>query len=383
MRIVWCTLQFLDYRIPVFEELNKIEGVELYLLFNGDLNAKRIIEKSRKVLGDNSIPLYGEFNIGNANTESFANSGFRLPYQKGLIKKIKDLKPDVMVGDGFFQWSYATLFLSASKNIPHVMCYERTMHTERNAQLIRTKYRKLALRWIDVICCSGSWCEKYIRYLGFKGSITKGFMVADTQTFLKNTETTKKQSKIKDNSIIEYVFVGRLIGLKGIEQLLEAWSIFSKTYSDVILTIIGKGVLEDYIKSKIEEEEIEGINFIGEVDYDSIQQRYLNADIFVLPTLEDNWSLVVPEAMASGLPIITSIYNGCYPELVTSKNGWVMDPLNTNNFVNTLKESYNKRSHFIEMGQKSIEIVKKHNPQNAAKSVYDACRLAINKNHEK
>ena len=75
------------------------------------------------------------------------------------------------------------------------------------------------------------------------------------------------------------------------------------------------------------------VYFIGKVDYDNLPNYYQSADVFVIPTLEDNWSLVVPEAMASGLPILSSVYNGCYPEYVTEDNGWVFDPLDSSDFV--------------------------------------------------
>ena len=56
-----------------------------------------------------------------------------------------------------------------------------------------------------------------------------------------------------------------------------------------------------------------------------------------MPTIEDNWSLVVPEAMACGLPVATSIYNGCYPELVNKNlNGMVFDTFNMHTIIDTL-----------------------------------------------
>lgn len=58
------------------------------------------------------------------------------------------------------------------------------------------------------------------------------------------------------------------------------------------------------------------VHFLGKIPYQEVYKYYGIADVFVLPTLEDNWSLVVPEAMSCGLPVATSIYNGCHPELV-------------------------------------------------------------------
>jgi len=70
------------------------------------------------------------------------------------------------------------------------------------------------------------------------------------------------------------------------------------------------------------------VRFAGRVHYGDMPAYYAACDALVMPTLEDNWSLVVPEAMAAGKPVLCSVHNGCWPELVhDGENGWVFDPL--------------------------------------------------------
>ena len=100
-----------------------------------------------------------------------------------------------------------------------------------------------------------------------------------------------------------------------------------------------------------------------------------------MPTLEDNWSLVVPEAMACGLPILCSCYNGCYPELIEpGGNGWIFDPLDETDTYNALHRCVVNRSRLAKMGARSQEIVAKYTPENAAKAILEACRLAFENN---
>jgi len=103
---------------------------------------------------------------------------------------------------------------------------------------------------------------------------------------------------------------------------------------------------------------------------------YRSASVFVIPTLEDNWSLVVPEAMASGLPVLSSVYNGCYPEYVTEDNGWVFDPLNSMDFEEKLIKSYHN-SKLKQMGAKSREIISNYKPMDAADSIIKAIKSII------
>lgn len=69
-----------------------------------------------------------------------------------------------------------------------------------------------------------------------------------------------------------------------------------------------------------------------------------------MPTIEDNWSLVIPEAMACGLPVATSIYNGCYPELVKKDiNGYVFDTYKQETILDAL--DYFHHVDLIEFGK--------------------------------
>lgn len=97
-----------------------------------------------------------------------------------------------------------------------------------------------------------------------------------------------------------------------------------------------------------------------------VYKYYAIADVFILPTLEDNWSLVVPEAMSCGLPVATSIYNGCAPELVKKDiNGIVFDPLSQESLINAF--DYFHHQDLTQMGKKSKELEIPFNTENCAK----------------
>lgn len=111
------------------------------------------------------------------------------------------------------------------------------------------------------------------------------------------------------------------------------------------------------------------IHFVGRIEYDRIGIYYNIADIYIIPTLEDNWSLVVPEAMACGLPIACSQYNGCHPELIDNQNGYVFDPLNPHSVLQCL--DYFHHQNLTQMGAHSIAKEIPFNAENCAKRVYN------------
>ena len=104
------------------------------------------------------------------------------------------------------------------------------------------------------------------------------------------------------------------------------------------------------------------------------------SDIFIIPTLQDNWSLVVPEAMACGLPIISSKYNGCWPELVKPENGWVFDPLDKINFIETLHNAIENKDTWKKMGEASVKIVADFSPEKIAGQIFKSCKNVLANN---
>ncbi len=388
MRIVYAARTILDYRIPVFKALNEIKGVDLNVLLNGDaIPASIMIEAQNNLHGALHI-LHGERKIVIGDpSKDHSNKWFRLPYQPGIIKLIRSLKPDVLVGDGFFQWTFYLLIIHLLEKTPLVICYERTHYTERNAQWIRKVYRRFVLRHTSAICCSGSLCKEYVLSLGMESErITVGHMVVDVEQFSKyipSLDESKETLNAQHGSgnEIRFLYVGSLIDKKGILQLIKAWIKWSSNEEpNAVLSIVGTGYLEVYLKDLVRRSNVDNIIFLGTIDNKKLPSVYKKANIFIIPTLEDNWSLVVPEAMASGLPICTSKYNGCWPDLVLSdRNGWIFDPYNEESIITTLREVAINRKRLSTMGSESVKIISEYNPQRAAKSIYNAIIIAQNR----
>lgn len=388
MRITWVTRSFLDYRIPVYKALDKLCGHRLTLIYNGDVNPQRCKDKVKSVLGDRAIPLYGEKRLSGVASDNatMANKGLRIPIQKGLIKAIRQSKPDVLISDGFFQWTYAPIWVRMFnlKGIKHIMCYERTPHTERNAGFLRTIYRRFVSNWIDAIDCNGTLTAEYVtKTLGYNKILAYGHMTAETAGVADRVARTTDQQveKIKSKyrlSELTFLYLGQLIPRKGILELLSAWK--AANIQDATLMLVGDGKQRSEIEKYILENSLENsVKLTGAINYDDLGPYYKAADCFIIPTLEDNWSLVVPEAMAAGLPIACSVYNGCHPELVHPENGWTFDPLNVNDTVATLKTISSSRNKLKPMGEESRKIVANYTPQHAARGIYDACLKVLKK----
>lgn len=133
----------------------------------------------------------------------------------------------------------------------------------------------------------------------------------------------RDQWNASDNDVV-FLFVSYDLKKKGIEPLVEAAAELKRTKNNNFKIIVVGGSPYRTVTKLIEQRRLENnIIFVGRVK--SIDEYYANSDVFVLPTYYDACSLVVIEAMASGLPSITTIFNGASGIIVDGKNGYVIN----------------------------------------------------------
>lgn len=380
MKILWLSSWFGDYRVPVYDNLNRLSDGAFWIVCSEMETSELVRRKLREKLGDHAIimPQQKIIRLGNADSD-FANSSLALHWQQGLYSAIRNVKPDVIIVEGFGRWAPAGIIYSILHRKRLLMFYERTAWTERKAGWWRTLYRRLAGKAVDCFLSNGALSEQYLREnLGFSSApIIRGCMSADSfylhhdvEAELEARHKADREAECRNGKGIRFLYVGRIVEPKGIRQLLEAWEIHHRSYPDDTLTLAGEGILLNEMRERYGDDK--GIIMAGYVSYDRIYSYYKECDVVVQPTLEDNWSLVIPEAMSCGRAVMCSIYNGGYPELVKdSVNGYSFDPLDKEDFVNAFAKFHS--ANLLKMGRQGMMIEKNFSPEKAALRIYKAC----------
>ena len=385
MKLLWVNPSFLDYRIPLYKEIDERLNKNFKLVYSSKRIPERCEKKIKETIGDNAISIKKDKIIPICSGNGFANKGINISITGGLYKSIKQAKPEIIIAEGFFKFTPLTLLYAFIHRIPLIIAYERTKHTERNCPFYRRWYRRFINLFVSGYVVNGSLTKEYLISQGVKPEVIfTGAMCADSAELSKkvlsinDTELISYKEEIlktKEDKGFTYIFVGRIIPLKGIKYLLKAWEKHIIDFPHDELCIVGDGELLNDFKKEFSHS---SIIFTGAIDYSQIHKYYAVADVFIIPTLEDNWSLVVPEAMACGLPVACSIYNGCHPELVKKDiNGRTFDPLNEEDIVETL--SYFHSQDLKEMGKNSIEIEKEFSPEKTAENIINAARTILTK----
>lgn len=385
MKILWISPWFGNYRVPVYEELNRLSGGNFHLICSKENTRDLVREKLRNSLGDNAIVMEGEqaTTYGNLSSD-FANAGLVIKKQPGLYKKIKEVNADVIITEGFGGWAPSGIRYAVTHRKKLCMFYERTEYVERNAPKWRVIYRRIVGMPVDHFLVNGQLTEYYLHnVLKFrKKPIMKGCMCADSFGLAEDVSNFSYSKKAELAASLHlsdgktFLFVGQMVERKGITQLLSAWRKHTARFPKDNLIVIGSGILLDSLIK--EYEDVKSVRILGGVGYDKIYQYYALCDIFIMPTLEDNWCLVVPEAMACGKPIACSIYNGGHYELIRDgMNGYRFDPLDEKSILWVLEKF--QTSDLVSMGQRSREIESDFTPDKAAGRIFEACKKVFEK----
>lgn len=145
-------------------------------------------------------------------------------------------------------------------------------------------------------------------------------------------ENVREQLGIKKDSRV-ILFISNNWKRKGLAELIKAVSILGE--KDIILIIAGRGRKERYVRLGLEGR----IRFIGQTNE---PERYYGAcDIFVLPTYYDPCANVCIEALACGLPVVTTRMNGASEFIIEGRNGFVAEePSDIKALADSIKKAF-------------------------------------------
>lgn len=122
------------------------------------------------------------------------------------------------------------------------------------------------------------------------------------------------------------LYSGSLIRRKGVDTLAAAWARVAPRFPGARLEVLGDGPLRGRMQQLLSTAS-GSVRFHGAVDWPQLPGYYRGCDFLCAPSRYDGWGLVVPEALAAGLPVIASTQMGASREMVRDGvNGWSVAP---------------------------------------------------------
>jgi glycosyltransferase involved in cell wall biosynthesis len=261
-----------------------------------------------------------------------------------VLMKRHNFVPDLVHAHVALPAGLAAAFIKRMYGIPFVL----TEHTNPFSLLMRNAFARLATRTAmraanRVVAVSTSLRRDILAYPKLQRSIDVIPNVVDVDAFAPTAGEVRSISQGSNNLL----FVGEMeTRNKGVEYLLEALSLLRNNGLDITLDLVGGGQhLAEYRSQALRLGLGDTIRFHGLVPHDRVKTYFHNADLFVLPSIQETFGVVLVEALSAGLPIVATRSGG--PEdVVTTDVGVLVEPGNPTALANAIEDVLSRPDDF-------------------------------------
>ena len=306
LKILWLTNIPSPYRVDFFNELGKY--CQLTVLFERSASSERDDSwKDFNAENFKAIFLKGK-KIGVA--EAFCPS----------VKKYLNKQYNHIVVTNFSSLTgMLAIRYMRRKHLPYMI--ESDGAFAGTGRGIKEKIKKYFISGAKLYFSTAKEHDKY--YLTYGAPIDKIYRYPFTsiakkdvlQSAISFDEKAQLKKKLGIQEKIMVLAVGQFIHRKGYDVLIKAFASISK---DVGCYIVGGTPSQEYF-DLLNKYDVTNVHFVDFKNKEALKEYYQSADIFVHPTREDIWGLVINEAMAQGLPVIST--DRCIAALEMVKDG--------------------------------------------------------------
>ena len=296
------------YRINFFNLLGQY--CNLYVFFEMDKSRSR----------DNSWQSYNFKNFHPIFLKGVSYSG-EAAFCPSIIKKYKIIKPDVNVVCNISSLTGLKLLrYFIKKKIDYIV--EGDGGFEKKCSTIKRRIKEKIFKNAIKLLYTSDEHKKYL--ISYGADEEKLFHYPFSSIFeseiINEEDIDKTKNKAKANlglSKFTFLSVGRFLDWKNFETTIEA---FKSVDSKADLVIIGGSPTNSYI-NLIKQHNIKNIKFLPFMNKEELYKYMQASDCFVFSSTQDIWGLVINEAMANALPILSSTGTLSAVEMANQNNG--------------------------------------------------------------
>ena len=290
-------------------------------------------------------------------------------FKKNLANELKCLKPDITVSLLRREINFITDINDGSKKIGelHVNRANYRNFEVGDSNILKSIFAKF---WMHNLVGHLRKLDKFVVLTDEDKKQWKELnniiSIPDPLTFFPEQISSLQKKRV--------IAVGRYVYQKGFDLLLKVWSMIEKRYPDWELVIFGSGNREPYecLKNELK---IDGSRCHLNGPSSNIQQEYMNSSIFAFASRFEGFGMVLIEAMACGLPVI-SFDCPCGPRDIISDNedGLLVQNGDVNSYVcklSLLMDDASLRQRMSAAGRKNVERFKMDHIGDRWKKLFD------------
>jgi 1,2-diacylglycerol 3-alpha-glucosyltransferase len=220
---------------------------------------------------------------------------------------------------------------------------------------------------VDIVLCPSIYGLKTLRNFGLNAKalvLSNGIELSKFSPNLNHEQFDREFGLKEENKKILYV--GRLMEEKGLNVLLNAYSIVNAKIPNTNLIIVGKGHLRRDLEDSVSTLGLKNVVFTGFVSDSLLRQAYASSDLFALPSYAEIQPLVLLEALAMGLPAVGTEVGGVPEMIVDGWNGYVLKPGDHEGLAERITRILNNDTLRREFSHNSLKMARRHDIERSA-----------------
>ena len=356
------------YRVPLFEAIGKrVDRLRIFLMAEREENRDWTLGKTAfqyEVLPGFHVKLPG------------AEVSLHVNY--GMMRALRRMNPDVVLSGGYAPaniaaWLYCRLYRRS-----FIGWGELSMQDVSTTSLFKRGLRRVMTSWSDGAIASSSDARNFFVHYGAPPArVFTSVMPIDVEYFhagamvCRTSDWFQAERARYPGPIL--LSVGRLAEGKGYRELFSIYQKIVTQRPGVSLLIVGDGPERPTYEAYVRSQNWKHVHFLGYRQADEVAKFLALADVFVFPTLLDRFGAVLSEAMAAGLPVISSIHASATTDLVDDGvTGFRIDPRNAERSAETVLQVLAMTSfERAAIGHAAYDRVRRHNINTTADHMVD------------
>lgn len=357
MNVLWLTNCPSPYRVAFFSELGKY--LKLTVLSENTMSQQ--VHRNRKWFVEN----YNNFKVIFLKQIKLG----KLIINPEVIKYLNTKKYDfIVLGDYSTLTSIlAAVFMRVVGGVKYIISIDGAY--ERQGGGVKEVIKRYIISHAFHYFSTSKTSDEYlIKYGAQESNITRyNFTslnkddILETKLSRKEKEKFRRELKIEEE--IAILVVGRFVKSKGIDFVLNAADCMP---DEVGYYIVGDVPTADYL-SIVRKKELKTVHFIRFQVKEELKKYYKACDIFVFPTRYDPWGLVVNEAMANGMPILSTDQSAAALHFIQdNENGFLYKVDDKEDYIRKLKVMCSDLSLLNKMSEKNIDLIQDYSIEKMA-----------------
>jgi glycosyltransferase involved in cell wall biosynthesis len=284
----------------------------------------------------------------------------------GVMRALRRINPDAVLSGGFAPANATAWLYCRLHRRPFVGWGELSMQDVGKTPILKRGLRRVMTTWSNGTVASSSEAREVFAYYGARSErILTSIMPIDVEFFhagavgWRNSDWFHAERAHYPGPIL--VSVGRMVASKGYRELFAIYEIITKQQPDVSLLIVGDGPERIGHEALVQSRGWTHVHFLGFRQADEVVKYLALADLLVFHTLGDPFGAVLSEAMAAGVPVVSSIHAAATGDLVEEGvTGHRIDPRETDASAATVLKVLNMTPEArMAMGRAAYDRVKR------------------------